>query len=651
MSTRDISTVTVLGAGSMGHGIAEVCAIAGYEVRLRDIEQEVVDNGYEQITWSVEKLAEKGYLGEQTPEDVLERLEPLVDLDEAVNGTDLVIEAVPERMEIKQDVYEQIDRLAPSDAIFASNTSSLSISDLASHTTRPEQVCGLHFFNPPVRMELVEVISGEETAPEIMDVAVDFVDSIDKTPIRVSKDSPGFVVNRILVPLINEATWLVSDGVADIQSVDASAKFDIGLPMGCFELADQIGVDVILDVVDHLHDVLGEAYEPGPRLVTQVESGEYGKKTGSGFYDYEGDGVTIPPDGGINEAERRLVAVMANEAAKLIENEVSTVETIDQAVTLGGGFPKGPAKLADKYGVEELVETLDKAERESGHPRYEVTAELREIASTGGFYTESDGLDLLEIDYPAEYVGRITIDRPNQLNTLNLAVLDQLETAIDMVFDQDKDVRVLLLTGRGDRAFSAGAEVHSVVGDDSSVEAIAVSRKGQQVFDKLETTDVPVIAAINGFCLGGGMELSMAADIRIASDQATFGLPEHTLGLLPGWGGTQRLQWLIGESRAKEIIFTAETFDADTMQEYGLVIEVVEQSDLENRVLELAKLLSTRAPVAQKLTKEAMRAGRHDATTGFDMEAYAFGHLLSTDDLTEGIAAFSNDRDPEFDGK
>ncbi len=651
MATRDISTVTVLGAGSMGHGIAEVSAIAGYEVRLRDIEQEMVDNGYEQITWSVEKLAEKGYLGDQTPEDILERIEPLVDIESAVAGSDLVIEAVPERMDIKRDVYEQIDELAPSEAIFASNTSSLSISELAAHTNRPEQVCGLHFFNPPVRMELVEVISGDKTAPDVLDVATEFVETIDKTPIRVSKDSPGFVVNRILVPLINEATWLVSDGVADIQSVDASAKFDIGLPMGCFELADQIGVDVILDVVDHLHDVLGEAYEPGPRLVEQVDSGEFGKKTGSGFYEYEADGVTIPPDAGSQEAENRLVAVMANEAAKLIANDVSTVETIDKAVTLGGGFPKGPAMLADEYKVKELIETLEEAHEESGHPRYEVSQQLREIVSSGGFYGDSDRLDLLEIDYPAEHVGRITIDRPTQLNTLNLAVLDQLDRAIDTVFEGDENVRVLLLTGRGDRAFSAGAEVHSVVGDESPVESIEVSRKGQQVFEKLETTSVPVVAAINGFCLGGGMELSMAADVRIASEKARFGLPEHTLGLLPGWGGTQRLQWLIGESRAKEIIFTAEQFDAETMREYGFVVEVVEDDTVDKRALELATLLTARAPVAQQLTKEAMRAGRHDSTTGFDMEAHAFGHLIGTDDVNEGIAAFSNDKDPEFKGE
>jgi len=651
MAISDISTVTVLGAGSMGHGIAEVAAIAGYDVRLRDIEQEYVDDGYEQIAWSVEKLAEKELLGDQTAEEVLDRIEALVDLETAVDGTDLVIEAVPERMDIKQDVYEQIDDLAPSEAIFASNTSSLSISALAACTDRPEQVCGLHFFNPPVRMELVEVISGDETDPDVLDVATEFVESIDKTPVRVSKDSPGFIVNRILVPLINEATWLVSDGVADIQSVDASAKFDIGLPMGCFELADQIGVDVILDVVDHLHDVLGEAYEPGPRLVEQVDTGNFGKKTGSGFYDYEADGVTIPPDAGSDEAEMRLVAVMANEAAKLIDTDVSTAETIDEAVSLGGGFPEGPAKLADKYGLDRLVETLETAHEETGHPRYEPSSLLVELASTGGFYEETDELDLLEIDYPAEHVGQIMIDRPNQLNTLNLAVLDQLETALDVVFEGDEDIRVLLLAGRGDRAFSAGAEVHSVVGDETPVEAIKVSKKGQQVFEKLETSDVPVVAAIQGFCLGGGMELSMAADIRIASEEATFGLPEHTLGLLPGWGGTQRLQWLIGESRAKEIIFTAEMFDAETMREYGFVVEVVDEDELDERGLELATLLTKRAPVAQQLTKEAMRAGRHDATVGFDMEASAFGHLKSTDDLQEGIAAFSNDRDPEFTGQ
>ncbi|ADB62659.1 3-hydroxyacyl-CoA dehydrogenase NAD-binding protein (plasmid) [Haloterrigena turkmenica DSM 5511] len=649
MAPRTIDTVTVLGAGSMGHGIAEVAAIAGYDVRLRDIEEDLVRDGYDQIEWSLEKLAEGGHLGDQTVERVLERVVPVVEMDRAVEDTDLVIEAVPERMEIKEAVYGELEEHAPDDAIFASNTSSLSITDLASNTTRPAKFCGLHFFNPPVRMELVEVVSGAETDEETLDAAVEFVRSIEKTPILVSKDSPGFIVNRILVPLLNEAAWLVDDGTATIETVDSSAKFDLGLPMGAFELADQIGVDVILDVVEHLHATLGDPYEPSPLLVEQVDSGAFGKKTGEGFYEYEDGGAEIPPDSGDEAVERRLVAVMANEAAKLIENDVADAETIDEAVTLGGGFPTGPCRLADEYDLAELESTLESAREGAGHPRYEPTSYLRERAVEGGFLDDDDGFETIRVDHPAEDVGRISIDRPNRMNTITPTVLAELETAVDSLVEEG--ARSLLIDGEGDRAFSAGAEVQSVVDESDPVASIEVSKRGQRVFGKLESCDVPVVAAIDGFCLGGGMELATCADLRIASERSTFGQPEHDLGLLPGWGGTQRLSHLLGESRAKEIIFTADNYDAETMERYGFVNELVGSDELDDRAIERAESLAGGPSIAQRFTKRAMAAGRRDIDAGLEIEAQAFGHLMTTDDLTEGIAAFRNDRDPEFTGK
>jgi len=247
-------------------------------------------------------------------------------------------------------------------------------------------------------------------------------------------------------------------------------------------------------------------------------------------------------------------------------------------------------------------------------------------------------------------IGHIEIDRPEQLNSITVRTLEEIERAVEML-EAAEDVRVLLVSGSGDRAFSTGFDAASAE-PASGIDATEISRYGQQVFGAFEACPKPVIAAIDGYCLGGGMELATAADVRIASEGAQFGQPEHTLGLLPGWGGTQRLSAIVGEGRAKEIIFTARNdYDAQTMADYGFVNDVVESDSLEERANELAQELAAGPPIAQQLTKRAMRAGRDDTDAGLAVEASAFGHLFTTDDVQEGLAAFQAGRDPEFEGK
>ncbi|WP_336344147.1 3-hydroxyacyl-CoA dehydrogenase/enoyl-CoA hydratase family protein [Halalkalicoccus ordinarius] len=657
MELDDVNTITVLGAGNMGHGIAEVAAIAGYDVYMRDIKEEFVQNGYDQIEWSLGKLAEQDQLSEEEADAALDRVTPVVDMEEACSGTDFLIEAVPEQMDIKKDVYEEVSEYAPEHAMFTTNTSSLSITELSEVTERPERFCGMHFFNPPVRMPLVEVISGAHTADETLELTEELAEDLDKTPVRVHKDSPGFIVNRILVPLMNEATWLVHDDVATVAEVDSTAKFDIGLPMGTFELADQVGVDVSYHVLDYMHETLGEAYEPCPLLVEKVENEELGKKTGKGFYDYEDGGVDIPTDAGSEEVERRLLAVMANEAAKLIGNDVAEANAIDEAVMLGGGFPDGPVKMADDFGIEALYETLEELHQESGEARYEPVDYLRDRAEEGGFHEQDTGSGVEEgYDYDAieveidDRVARIVIDRPHRMNTITTAMLEELEDALDRL-TEGGEARAILLTGAGDRAFSTGFDASSASAEDG-IEAAEVSRFGQHVFGRLEEVPMPVLAAIDGYCLGGGMELAACADLRIASERARFGQPEHNLGLMPGWGGTQRLPRIVGEGRAKEIIFTARNdYDPETMRDYGFVNEVVDADGFEERARELVKELASGPPIAQRYTKRAVLAGRDDIDAGLEFEASSFGHLFTTDDFMEGLSAFQGDREPEFEGE
>ncbi len=658
MELADVSTIAVLGAGNMGHGIAEVAALAGYDVTLRDINKELVEDGYDQIEWSLDKLAEKDRISDEAAEASKNRIDPVVDMEAAVGDADVIIEVVPEVMDIKTDVFSEVTEHAPDDAIFATNTSSLSITELAEATDRPERFCGMHFFNPPVRMELVEVISGSQTSESTLELIERLAEQMDKTPVRVHKDSPGFIVNRVLIPLLNEAAWLVEEGTATIAEVDATTKFDMGLPMGAFELADQVGIDVSYHVLEYMHETLGDAYRPCPLLAEKVEAEAVGKKADEGFYDYDDGGVEIPPGEGRQEIADRLLALMANEVAGLVDGDVADAKAIDRAMQLGAGFPDGPAKMADNRGAEPLVAVLDERFEATDEPRYDAVELLREMATEGQqFHATSTSqeraeFETIQIDRAGENgrVARIIIDRPHRMNTISVDLLEELSQAIDEL-DADSNVRCLLIEGAGDRAFSAGADVTSMATDADPLDAIDLSRQGQQTFGELEACDTPVVAAIDGYCLGGGMELATVADLRIASDRSQFGQPEHNLGLIPGWGGTQRLAHLIGESRAKEIIFTAERYDAETMADYGFLTEVVDAEAFDAAALDLAEKLAGGPPIAQKFTKRAMLAGRDSRDAGLEIESQAFGHLMNTDDLLEGITAFTNDEDPEFTGE
>ncbi|WP_247728275.1 3-hydroxyacyl-CoA dehydrogenase/enoyl-CoA hydratase family protein [Halovivax limisalsi] len=657
MDLDDINTVAVLGAGNMGHGIAEVVALAGYDVRMRDINEEVVQDGYDQIEWSLGKLVEQEQVSEDEADAALERITPLVDVAEAVGDADVVIEAVPEKMDIKKDVYQEVEAHAPERAIFATNTSSLSITELSEVTERPEQFCGMHFFNPPVRMQLVEVISGAHSSDETLETIADLADDIGKSPVRVHKDSPGFIVNRVLVPLMNEAAWMVYEDEATVAEVDSTASYDMGLPMGLFELTDQVGLDVGLHVQEYMHETLGDAYRPCPMTEEKVEAGELGKKTGKGVYDYEdGEGVEIPVDAGAEWIADRLLAVMADEVAQLVDGDVAGPDAIDRAMQLGAGFPDGPARMADDRSLKALYDALEGAYEESGAARHEPSGAFADFAEAGSFFGEDDagedgGYDFdaiaVEID---DTVGHIAIDRAHRMNTITTDMIEEIDVAIDRLVEDDA-VRAILLTGDGDRAFSAGFDA-STASAGSGIEAADLSRLGQRVFGRFEEIPMPVVAAIDGYCLGGGMELATCADMRIASERSQFGQPEHNLGLLPGWGGTQRLPRIVGEGRAKEIIFSARNdYEPETMADYGFVNEVVPTDEFEERARELARDLAAGPPIAQTFTKRAMLAGRTDIDAGLEVESSSFGHLFTTDDLWEGLSAFQSDREPEFEGQ
>ncbi|MDQ2051797.1 3-hydroxyacyl-CoA dehydrogenase NAD-binding domain-containing protein [Natronolimnohabitans sp. A-GB9] len=284
MNVETIDRVGVVGAGTMGSGIAQVAATNGYDVVMRDIEQEFVENGFDSIESSLARLEDRDEL-EEEPATITDRIEGTTDLEDLAD-CDIVVEAAVEDLEIKQDVFEDLDEVMDDDAVLATNTSTLSITSIASATDRPERVVGLHFMNPVPVMEGVEVVVGEKTTPAVVELAHDLSEDLGKTTWE-SDDKPGFVTNRILMPWINEGIRAYDEGVASKDDIDAGMELGTNVPMGPLTLADHIGLDVCLHASETLHEELGDRYKPAYLLKRKVEAGELGKKTGKGFYEYD----------------------------------------------------------------------------------------------------------------------------------------------------------------------------------------------------------------------------------------------------------------------------------------------------------------------------------------------------------------------------
>jgi len=281
--------VTILGAGTMGAGIAQACLQAGHAVSLFDAQADALAAGRERIARGLTRAEEKGHLGDQTAEATLAALAPNpATLQAAVSAADVVIEAVSEAPTVKEAVWRDLGSYAQEGALLASNTSSLSITALAAAAGRPERTCGLHFFNPVAVLPLVEVVRGEGTSDASMDEADAFARSLGKTPVRCS-DRPGFLVNRLLIPYVNEAAQLLDEGGADAEAIDTAMTLGANMPMGPLALADLIGLDVVLAIMESLHAELGDdKYRPAPRLRRMVRAGHLGRKSGRGFFNHGG---------------------------------------------------------------------------------------------------------------------------------------------------------------------------------------------------------------------------------------------------------------------------------------------------------------------------------------------------------------------------
>jgi len=365
----EIKNITVLGSGIMGHGIAQVSAMAGYNVVLRDIEQPFLDKAMEKIKWSLDKLVSKEKISENERNEIFSRIKPIVDLKDAVHDCDLVIEAVPEIMELKKKVYAELDKVANDQVVFASNTSTLPITEIANTISRPKKFIGIHFFNPPQLMKLVEVIPGQETSDDITNLTINFVKSVNKIPVTCRKDVPGFIVNRLFIPLVHEACYVMERQKIQQTEIDSAVKFRLGFPMGIFELADFTGLDVIHKATVEMHVRDKKVISPHPKIEQLFNEKKLGQKSGEGFYKYSDDKYErIPLSEELAKKcdPMQIIANILNNAAWLVTNNASDIDEIEKAASLGLGLKKPLFETAKEIGMQKIVEELKKLSNKHG---------------------------------------------------------------------------------------------------------------------------------------------------------------------------------------------------------------------------------------------------------------------------------------------
>lgn len=356
-----IANVTVLGSGTMGHGIAQIAAMAGFNVHLRDVEQRFLDNAMDKIKWSLNKLVEKNKMTKESFEQTLSRLVPLVDLKEGLKNADLVIEAVPEDLSLKRIVYKEVSAYADPKTLFASNTSTLPISEMANLTDRPGSFIGLHFFNPPQLMKLVEVIRGHKTDQSTVDTLMAFVQDIGKSPVLVQKDVAGFIVNRIFIPLVHEALFCKERYGVTYEEIDAAMKSKLGFPMGIFELADYTGLDVVNKASQEMHQRDENVINPHPLVEKLFEQKKFGQKTGEGFYSYTSDKYErkdLVQADALSFDPIAMLAVASNNAGWLLSNGVCSRADLENALRLGMGLKKELLATAQEFGTKRIIDKL-----------------------------------------------------------------------------------------------------------------------------------------------------------------------------------------------------------------------------------------------------------------------------------------------------
>jgi enoyl-CoA hydratase/3-hydroxyacyl-CoA dehydrogenase len=656
----------VLGGGTMGGEIAQVIANADIPVVVKDVEQRFVDHALEksrEVTKSqLDKLVSKEKLTQEAADARLDEVMGLITgttTYEEFGDVDFVIEAVPERMEIKQSVYRELDEVTPGHAILASNTSSLSITEMGRETLRPGKVVGFHFFFPASVMPLVEIISGEDTSRDTTATAFNFAQAIRKQPITC-KEVPGFVVNRILNSGVGEVWREQEEKGLSIKKIDEGIAGANVTPMGPFFLIDMLGLDTVLHVAEYLNESYGDRFYVHKGMQKLVADGKLGAKSGGeGFY-ANGE-PNIPGDAEPNAEELADLLMLKSfaEACKVLEEGICTVREIDLGMMAGAGldprrglFP--PFWKADLEGLDTILEKLEKYTDSHGE-RFAPPTILKRLVAQGrlglksgqGFYSypQTDAEGTVKLEKRGDVAIAWLANPP--MNAISPQVIQDLKKVWDEV-KADDELKAMVVYSSLPVVFSAGADIKAFTSMDEAGGADLINT-GHALLRELGQDRVSTVAAVNAIAFGGGCELAMACDFRVAADSAVFGQPEINLGIIPGFGGTQRLPRLVGASKALEMNLTGDAVLADEASQWGLADAMVPDEELFDTAIAWAKKLAGQAPLAVEQIKQV--SNKADLDDGIEAEKQGFATAFLSEDGKEGISAFLQKRRAKWQGK
>ena len=629
---RPPAVVAVIGAGNMGSGIAQACAQAGFSVRARDIDAPSVARGRGLIQKTLDGAIERKKMTPAERDAILGRISFGTDLAEAVEGASLVIEAVFEDEAIKRALLEELAPLVRAETIVATNTSSLSVTGLGEGFPHPSRFAGLHFFFPAAVNKLVEIIGGASTAPSTVRALERFAYLLRKIPIETA-DRAGFCVNRFFVPYLNESARIAEEGRASLATIEKVGRELFGAALGPFELMNVTGIPIAYHAQTSLYRAFGPAYAPAKRLEEQFKAGTL----------WAWKETAVEPE---NEpaVRRRLLGLTLGIATRLVEEGVATPEGTDRGATVGLRRAWGPFAQLSTVGLAQGLELVEEhAKRWPGN--FPVSQELKNRAKRG---ERTWPLSYVKVDRQGP-IAWVLIDRPEVLNSLNAEVLEQIDAAFRSL-EPDRTLRAVVLAGSSS-VFAAGADIAEME-KKSFAEGVEFGFQAQRVAERVERFPAPVIALVEGYALGGGLELALAADFIVAAEDAQLGFPEVSVGIHSGMGGATRLTRLIGRGKTKLLAYTGVPVSAEEAFRMGFVAKLVPAASARDEVQALAELIASRAPLAVRWVKQVIDRGLDGSlASALHLEGESAGHTFGTQDRTEGMRAFLERRKPEFEGK
>lgn len=566
-SMQPIQKVAIIGAGNMGSGIAQKTAQEEFDVQMVDREAQWVERGQSIISNFLNEAVERRIFSPEQVSQIQSRITGVVGTENTAEDTDLVIEAVFEDFNIKTEVFNTLNQACGDNTILASNTSSLSVNDLAAASGRPDRFVGLHFFYHPAKNRLVEVIPGDSTSDETIARTVQYCRGLGKVVI-ICKDRPGFVVNRFFVPWLNEACLLLQEGVASAAAIDAVAMKAFRIGMGPFALMNLTGPPIALHSTDYLAEQLETPrYVGAENLRKMVEAGDQWEI---------GEDTECSEEAEIIIKTRLLGQVFAV-SGQIVDEEICSLEDVDRGAKVGLRWARGPFELANRLGIESASKMAEEYAKLAGFAVPKIWKRNEDFVFNYVDTTIENG------------IATLTINRPEAMNALNETVVGQLSSALDGV-NSNPNVHTIVLDGAG-KAFVAGADVKFFVDKlraDSFPDIYEFTANGHVVLDKLESSKKTTIALTTGLALGGGLELALSCDYRIGTRKTQFRFPETNIGIYPGLGGTQRPARICGIPAARWAVLAGNFMDAQTATDLGLVTNMVEVSEVDSMINQLS---------------------------------------------------------------